>query len=178
MTTTEIERKPAATTRWIVDRDGSAVEFTVKILWGLGSVHGRFDRFDGWYELRPDGTNRIELAIEAASVDTGNRSRDRHLRASDFFDADEHPRVRFTSTRVRDASDGTLHVEGSLEAAGEVVPLEFDAAVQQVDRGLRAEATTTVDPRRFGMKSGRFGYAPPATLHVKVRLSEPTVAAG
>ena len=69
--------------------------------------------------------------------------------------------MRFTSTRVRDAGDGTLHVEGDLEAAGKVVPLEFDATVKQVDDGLEVEATTTVDQRQLGMSSGQLGMIRP-----------------
>ena len=76
--------------------------------------------------------------------------------------------MRFTSTRVRHAGDGMLHVEGDLEAAGMVEPLEFDATVQPAGDGLAVEATTTVDQRRFGMSSGLLGMIRrPATLHVK-----------
>ena len=66
--------------------------------------------------------------------------RDKHLRSDQFFGVAEHPQVRFTSTRVRDAGDGTLHVEGDPEAAGKVVPLELDATVQQVDGSVEVEA--------------------------------------
>ena len=82
--------------------------------------------------------------------------------------------MRFTSTRVHHASDGILHVVGHLEAAGKVVPLEFDATVRQVDDALEVEATTTVDQRQLGMSSGRLGMIrPPATLHVKAPAVEP-----
>ena len=171
MTATQIEQRTAASTRWTVDRDETSVEFAVKTFWGLTTVRGRFDRFDGSYEVGPDGT-KIELTIDAGSLETGNGTRDRHLRSTDFFDVAEHPEVRFTSTRVRDACDGTLQVEGDLEAAGKVVPLEFDATVKQVDDVLEVEATTTVDQRQLGMSSGQLGMIrPPATLHVKARLS-------
>ena len=64
-----------------------------------------------------------------------------------------------------------LHVEGNLEAAGNVVPLEFDATVQPAGDGLEVEATTTVDQRQFGMSSGLLGMIRrPATLHVKALL--------
>jgi polyisoprenoid-binding protein YceI len=62
-------------------------------------VHGRFDRFDGSYEVGPSGTT-IELTIDADSLDTGHATRDKHLRSTDFFHIVEHPQVRFTSTRV------------------------------------------------------------------------------
>ena len=79
--------------------------------------------------------------------------------------------MRFVSTRVHDVGEGTLHVEGGLEAAGMVVPLEFDATIKQIDDALEVEATTTVDPRQLGMSSGRLGMIrSPATLHVKAHL--------
>ena len=135
MTTTEIQHRAAAPTHWSVDRDETSVDFAVKTFWGLTTVHGRFDRFGGSYEAGPDGT-KIELTVDADSLDTGNAIRDKHLRSTDFFHAAEHPQVRFTSTRVRHAGDGVLRVEGDLEAAGKVVPLEFDATVRQVDDAL------------------------------------------
>ena len=170
MTTTASEQTTMAPARWSVERDGTSVEFTVETFWGLTTVRGRFDRFDGSYEVGPDGTT-IELAIDADSLDTGNKTRDKHLRSTDFFGIAEHPEVRFTSTRVREATDGTLQVEGDLEAAGKVVPLEFDATTSRIDDALVVEATTTVDQQRLGMSSGQLGMIRrPATLHVKALL--------
>jgi polyisoprenoid-binding protein YceI len=135
-------------------------------------VRGRFDRFSGSYEVGADGMI-IELTIDSASLDTGNRTRDKHLRSADFFHSAEHPQVRLGSTRVSAAGDGVLHVEGGLEAAGTVVPLEFDASVMPIDGGLEIEATTGVDQRRFGMHSGPLGMIRrPATAHIKARLRQ------
>jgi polyisoprenoid-binding protein YceI len=172
MTAIEIEQRTAAPTRWTVDGSESSVDFAVKTFWGLTTVRGRFDRFDGSYEVGPNGT-RIELTIDADSLDTGNTTRDKHLRSTDFFAAAEHPQVRFTSTRVHDVGDGILHVVGNLEAAGTVVQLEFPATVELVDHGLQIEATTTLDQARLGMSSGQAGMIRrPATLHVKARLRD------
>jgi polyisoprenoid-binding protein YceI len=171
MTITAIGQRAVAPMRWSIDRDETSVEFTVKTFWGLMTVHGRFDRFDGAYEDGP-GETKIELTIDADSLDTGNRTRDKHLRSTDFFDITEHPRVRFTSTHVHHVTSRILHVVGRLEAAGKVVPLEFAATVRQLGDALEVEATTTVDQRRLGMSSGRLGMIrPPARLHVKARLS-------
>ena len=129
MTATQIEQRTAASTRWTVDRDETSVEFAVKTFWGLMTVHGRFDRFDGSYEVGPSGTT-IELTIDADSLDTGHPTRDKHLRSTDFFHVVAHPQVRFTSTRVHHVTSGILHVVGQLEAAGKVVilPLQRSAA--------------------------------------------------
>jgi polyisoprenoid-binding protein YceI len=171
MTTTATEQRTTAPTRWAVDSANTSVEFTVETFWGLMTVHGRFDRFGGSYEIGPNGT-KIELAIDADSLDTGNATRDKHLRSTDFFHVAEHPHLRFTSTGVEHAGDGVLRVEGDLDAAGTVVPLQFDATVEQAGDLLELETTTTVDHRQLGMSSGRLGMIrPPATLHVKARLS-------
>jgi polyisoprenoid-binding protein YceI len=100
--------------------------------------------------------SEIELTIDAASVDTGNAARDKHLRSADFFDVAEHPQVRFTSKHITGLGNGRAHVSGELEAAGTTIPLAFDASVRVIDGELELEATTTLDQRRIGMSQGRF----------------------
>jgi polyisoprenoid-binding protein YceI len=170
MTIITSEERAVAPTHWSIDRDETSVEFTVKTFWGLMTVHGCFDRFDGSYELGPSGTT-IELTIDADSIDTGNPKRDEHLRSTDFFDVDNDAQVRFRSTRVEAVGDEILHVVGNLEVAGIAEPLEFAVTVQPAGDGLALEARTTVDQRRFGMSSGLLGMIRrPATLHVEALL--------
>ena len=171
MTTTPTEQRVIAPTRWTVDSGDSFVEFEVKTFWGISTVRGRFDLFDGSYEIGPDGAT-IELTIDADTLDTGNKTRDKHLRSTDFFHITEHPRVRFTSTRVHDVNGEILHVVGRVEAAGNAVQLEFPATVRAVGDELEIEATTTVDQSQLGMSSGRLGMIRrPVTLHVNAHLS-------
>jgi polyisoprenoid-binding protein YceI len=171
MTITTTDQRVVAPPRWAVEADESFVEFAVKTFWGVSTVNGRFDRFDGSYEIGPDGAT-IELTIEADSLDTGNKTRDKHLRSTDFFHITEHPRMRFTSTRVHNVNGVILHVVGHLEAAGNGVLLEFPATVRPVGDGFEIEATTTVDQSQLGMSSGPLGMIRrPATVHVKAHLS-------
>ncbi len=163
--------KTAAPTRWTIDPAESTVEFAAKSFWGLMTVRGRFDRFDGSFEAGPDGI-KIELTVDGDSLNTGNAKRDEHLRSADFFGIADHPEVRFTSTRVSYAGDGVLHVHGELEAAGAVVPVELDATLRETGGGLEVEATTAVDHANFGMSSGPLGMIrPPVVLHVKAQLT-------
>ena len=75
------DSRQLAGTRWRLDPSGSSAEFRVPNFWGLTSDKGRFQRLDGWLELDDDHRWRMELTLDAASLDTGNRRRDRHLRA-------------------------------------------------------------------------------------------------
>lgn len=168
MTTTAIEQR----THWAVDPEGTTVEFEARTFWGLSTVHGFFDRFDGSYDVGLDGAT-IELTIDADSLDTGNTTRDGHLRSTTFFHVAEHPEVRFVSTRVHNVGDGILHVVGRLEAAGRSVLLEFPAMLRPAGGALDIEATATVDQRELGMSSGTLGMIRrPVTLHVKARLTQ------
>ncbi len=139
---------PFENTRWELDTAESTAEFDARTYWGLVRVHGHFGRLDGAVE--PDG--RLELVIDAASLDTGNRMRDRHLRSGDFFDVEHHPQVRFSSAGVEETADGGARVSGRLEVAGEEVQLELAPSVRPVgDDVLELDAETTIDQRHLGM---------------------------
>jgi polyisoprenoid-binding protein YceI len=159
-----------AGTSWRIDPARSRAEFRVRHFWGLTTVHGHFDRLDGRLRVLQDGRCEIELEIDAASLDTGNRKRDEHLRSPEFFDVERHPTVAFRSTSA-DPGDGRLRVTGRLEAAGEYAPLVLDAAVRPDGDGLEIDAASTVDQRRLGMTWSPLGMArAPVDLAVQARL--------
>ncbi|HVM57552.1 MAG TPA: YceI family protein [Gaiellaceae bacterium] len=164
LTDTETQQAPALR-RWSVD----GVTFDVKTLWNITVVRGRFDRVGGFYEVGASGT-QIELTVDTGSLDTGDPARDEQLRSIDGLGLAEHPQVRFDSTRVRAAGDGKLHVEGKLEAAGKVVPVEFDAKVRRVPGGLELDGSWKVDRRWLGRHGGELPLS--ATAHVRVHLGE------
>lgn len=141
-----------------LDPQRSSVEFRARHFWGLGSVTGHFDDYEGRLDLSADAA--IELTIDAASVQTGHPKRDRHLRSADFFDAENHRRVRFVSDSVV-RHDETLKVRGRLFARDESIPLEFDVHVRRVDGEIKIEAATTAAHRELGMTYTPLGMIPP-----------------
>jgi polyisoprenoid-binding protein YceI len=153
-----------ATNRWLFD----GVDFAVDTALGM-TIRGHFDRFAGSYEAGPYGT-RIELAVDVASVDTENRIWNGLVRSVDSRALVEHPHLSFTSTHVREAHDGTLRVEGRLEAAGKIEPLAFDAAVKEDGHGFRLETFATIDRQRLGRPADGLGVFLPATVHVTMHF--------
>ena len=67
-------------TRWRIDPRRSTVEFRVRSFYGLQTVKGRFERYDGTLDLSAQPS--IELTIEADSLTTDNARRDEHLRSA------------------------------------------------------------------------------------------------
>ena len=163
---TAAARIEPASKRWSVD----GVDFDVATRWGPSIARGRFDRAAGSYEVGPEGA-RIELTVDASSVVTANGMWDELLRSPELSAIADNPQVRFTSTRVRDSGEGGLKVEGRLQAAGKVVPVEFDAVVRQVDHGLRIEAAAAVDRKQLGKNGLHLGMILPATVRITAHLT-------
>ena len=144
--------------RWQLDPKRSSVEFRARHFWGLATIKGHFDDFEGRLDLSADPA--IELTIDAASLQTGHRKRDRHLRSADFFDAENRPWARFVSNSVVVQGD-TLRVRGFLFARDESIPLELDAQVRRIDEELEIEAATFASHRELGMTWSPLGMIRP-----------------
>ena len=154
--------------RWRIDPERSSIEFHVRNLWGLQTVKGRFERYEGTLELAPPPS--IALTIEADSLNTNNPQRDKHLRSADFFDIDNHPHVRFVSEMV--TLDGErLDVRGELHAAGKSVPMELEGVIRPDGDEFEVDVTTLVDHRELGLTWNRLGMMrAPSKLIVRARL--------
>ena len=155
-------------TVWRIDPARSSVEFEVPHAWGLTRVKGEFDRYDGTLDLRSKPA--IKLMVNADSINTNNKKRDKHLRSDDFFDVEGHPLVHFTSDTAT-LDDGRLTLTGTLRAAGASEPLQLVATLRQAGPELEIEATADVDQRRLGMTYNFMGMIrTPAKLVVRGRL--------
>ncbi|MDN3311854.1 YceI family protein [Microbacterium oryzae] len=67
----------------------------------------------------------VTATADAASLDTKDEGRDQHLRSADFFDAEQHPTLTFTSTGVRE-NGGDLLVDGDLTIKDVTRPVTFE----------------------------------------------------
>lgn len=139
-----------------IDREHTAVTFKVRHL--FSKVPGRFTDFTGtiWLDRANYADSRVELTIQAASVDTDQDQRDNHLRSDAFFDVAKHPTLTFKSTAVRPQGDKKLAIEGDLTIRGVTkrVTLDVDilgsATYYNVER-VGFEARTTIDRTQFGV---------------------------
>ncbi|HLM08355.1 MAG TPA: YceI family protein [Thermoleophilaceae bacterium] len=114
---------------YTVDPIHSRVEFAVKHL-GIATVKGTFGGFEGSLDLGEDlASVRASGTVEVASIDTGEPNRDAHLRSPDFFDADNHPQIRFESKQVRPSGDGEFEIVGELTMRGVTREIALQAEI-------------------------------------------------
>jgi polyisoprenoid-binding protein YceI len=137
----------------------SNIQFKIRHL-TVSNVTGTFNKIKGSATMEGEdpSTLKVEVAIEAASVDTGNEKRDQHLRSPDFLDVAKYPAITFVSKKVAKAEPGKLKVTGDLTIHGVTREITVDlegptSEVKDPWGGFRRGATATarIDRRDFGI---------------------------
>ena len=62
--------------------------------------------------------SKVDVAIEAASINTENAMRDKDLRSSNFFNVDQYPVVTFRSVSVKSLAKDRFEVTGDFSMHG------------------------------------------------------------
>lgn len=141
-----------------IDPVHSVVLLKVKHL-GLADAYGRFNEMTGTVRHHAEDPSKssIEFEVQAASIDTANEDRDKHLRGPDFFNAAEFPQLTFKSTKVEKKSDDEYEVTGDFTVRGVTKPVTFEFEVGGTGQGMQGEerfgggAEFTVKRSDFGI---------------------------
>jgi polyisoprenoid-binding protein YceI len=81
--------------RWQIDPGHTELAFIGRHFM-LTKVRGRFTGVSGVIQVTENpGETSVQVFIDMASVESGSRARDDHLRSADFFDAARHPEATF-----------------------------------------------------------------------------------
>ena len=155
-TTQESAATIAPTGVWRVDPAHSTVGFSLKHMM-IATVRGRFRDFEGTLEVDEAGNARAYGTIQAASIDTGEPTRDQHLRSADFFEGDAHPEIRFETTAIEPLGDDRFRVVGELEIKGVRREVELEATVHGAgrdpwgDERVALEVRGDLNRKEFGL---------------------------
>jgi polyisoprenoid-binding protein YceI len=108
----------AATETFVFDKAHSQVGFQIRHF--LTKVEGRFRDYDGRIVIdrQNPANSRVDVTIQAASIDTGNEKRDADLKSANFFEVDKYPTIVFKSTKVTPNGKDLYLVTGDLTMHG------------------------------------------------------------
>lgn len=116
---------PAAGT-WVIDPGHADVAFVGRHLM-FTKVRGRFTDVSGTVVIAEDPReSHVEVAIGMASVSSGSKDRDDHLRSPDLFDVERYPTATFRSTAVDWSGGRGAAVTGDLTLHGVTRPVVLD----------------------------------------------------
>ncbi|HEU4517662.1 MAG TPA: YceI family protein [Steroidobacteraceae bacterium] len=113
---------------------------------------GAFNRFHVRLDFDPaaPAKGRLDVTVEAGSIDTQDGERDEILRGPDFFAATKYPQAEYHATRFERAgsgwrADGELTIRGvkkpvpvsfTLVPAGSMTVMKGSASLKRLDFGL------------------------------------------
>jgi polyisoprenoid-binding protein YceI len=149
--------------------------------WMVFKEEGLFQDFSGTltYSVVDPAKCKIDVIVQAASLDTRSSGRDKVLRSEDFFDVEKFPTLSFRSTSVKSTGTETYDVEGDLTIHG--VTKHIAVPVKRI--GVRVmpgigdfagfETTFSIDRRDFGVLGSRWSgntmaIDPTVVLHLMI----------
>ena len=174
--------RTAATTRYEIKPVYSTVRFSI-VKWGVLKEEGVFRNFNGTldYDAERPERSRVDLVVDAASLDTKNDGRDSTVKSEDFLDVRRHPTMEFHSTAVK----GNV-VTGNLTLHGVTRRIQFQVKplgirnVPRVGKLAGFETTFTINRQQFGVTGGRWTAAggpgvlsDAVEIHIIIGATEP-----
>jgi polyisoprenoid-binding protein YceI len=162
---------------WKIDNVHSHVSFSVKHMM-VTTVRGKFNGYRGTVRLDPKDFTRsqFEGEIDVASVDTGNVDRDNHLRTNDFFDAPNHPKITFKSSRIEAKGEGEYVVHGDLTIRGVTKPVALDVEFRGTSKSPYGQTIAgigvlgTINRKDFGVNFNAILETGGVAVSEKVKL--------
>jgi polyisoprenoid-binding protein YceI len=141
---------------WDIDPGHTDLAFTGRHFM-VTKVRGRFTGVTGVVDIAEDlRESRVDVTIDMATVESGNETRDEHMRSAELFDVANHPTATFRSVHVEwRGTRGTVHGDLTIHGVTKRVPLEveFEGYVRDPWGGDRAifSARTRVNREDFGV---------------------------
>ena len=144
---------------WALDEAVSTVGLRSSSVWGLVPVKGVFRGVSGNGTVSPAGEVSGTITVAAASIETKNAKRDKHLRSGDFFETDTFPHITFSVDRLQPSSEGVT-VTGQLTVRGRTRPVTFPATVPVAGSGeVWLDAEVHINRADFGLTWNQMGGA-------------------
>jgi polyisoprenoid-binding protein YceI len=63
------------------------------------------------------GASKFDVTVDVASINTGNGTMNKHAKSAKWFDAENYPFIKFTSSKISKTSNG-YEVTGTMEIHG------------------------------------------------------------
>ena len=154
MPTTQATKQEIGAGSWSVDPVHSSISFAVTHN-GVSAFRSGF----GSYEARLTGgeTPQLEGSVDVGSIDVSEEQLKGHLLSPDFFDAERNPKLRFNSSELEVAEDGSVRLRGELEIKGQRHEVKAGGRFAALGADLGGSArvglslAASVDRRDFGL---------------------------
>jgi polyisoprenoid-binding protein YceI len=124
----------------------------------VSKVRGKFSEVSGTITIAEDPLrSTVDVRIPAASIDTGVKDRDNHLRSPDFLDVERFPELTFRHLHIKDVDGGEFKLVGELTIRDVTREVVLNAEFEGIARTpwgsevIGFSAATEIDREDFGI---------------------------
>ncbi|WP_020393116.1 YceI family protein [Kribbella catacumbae] len=166
---------------YALDVAHTEIGFTVRHL--MTKVRGTFEEFAGEIVVKDSlEESTAVVTVELGSVHTRNSQRDGHLRSGDFFDAENSPKMTFTSSALKAEGDDYV-LAGELTIKDVTKPIEFAVEFLGADQNaygqsiIGFEASASISRKDWGidfnvpLEGGKLLIGDKVDIHLDVQAA-------
>ena len=149
--------------------ENQAVSFAIK---NLGfTVNGSFSGLQGSIVFNPASlaTASFNVTVDAGTVNTGNNSRDGHLKKDDYFNAGVFKKISLVSTKITNGTAQAIYLfEGVLNIKGTNKSIAFPFTAAPTTEGYLFSGSFKINRRDFKVGGSSLVLSDNLTILLKV----------
>ncbi|ULQ54371.1 YceI family protein [Flavihumibacter fluvii] len=147
----------------------SSIRFSIK---NFGfSTNGSFKGITGKISFDAANLSRsaFDVSISAGTIETGNNTRDRHLRSDAYFDVEHFPQIFIKSETITSGKQiGSYILHGVLTMKGASRKIDLPFTVKPAASGYIFEGEFTINRLDYKVGSNSVSLSDDATVFLKV----------
>jgi len=144
--------------KWAIDPAHSIANFSIRHM--MSKVRGTVSVKEGWIEAdekEDPSSAKVEVVLNAASINTGVADRDADLRSPNHLDVEKYPTITFRSKRIEGMDPKHFVIIGDLTIHGVTKEVRLDCSFGGEakdpwgNRRLSFSAKTRTNRKDFGL---------------------------
>ena len=136
--------------------DGTLGSLTAKIIFDASKAFG----------------NSIDATIESKSINTGNETRDGHLKKADYFDVAKFPTINMKASVISKEKDGTFKGYFKLTMKGKTKDVFVPFTFKEKDGKAILKGELTINRLDFGVGESSMMLSDSATITIEVNVTQ------
>jgi polyisoprenoid-binding protein YceI len=131
---------------------GSNVHFVIKNF-GI-KTGGDFTGLKGSISFNPAklADSKFNVSVSATTINTDNKTRDKHLRKTEYFNVEKYPEINITSTKISESTNaGRYFFAGNITIKGITKPIQFGFSASAANNGYLFNGEFEINRRDFGV---------------------------
>ncbi len=155
--------------QYIPNSKETEIKFVVNNF-GLGT-NGSFQQLSGNINWNPKNlsSSSFLVSINAATIDTDNKLRDKHLRKEDYFSVQKFPIISIQSSKISGNSNGTYQLEANLTIKGTTKKISFPFTALQQGGNIIFKGNLEINRRDYGVGGASISLS--NTVKLKINVS-------